>query len=173
MYKLLLVATLLIASLSAKSAVVLEGGETFTSSFTLVSDGGAFKETDFNWDVGILLNFDEPSAAATFTAYEDALGSQEVFSSPIFGLFSGNRSFLGSNQDLFSDRNGSFSITNTGSASIELVDVVISNFAGNILPSNVATATITPSPVPLPAAVWLFASALFGIILPIRRLTTS
>lgn len=172
MHKFLLTTALLLTSLAANSSVVLLSGETFSSPFTLASVGSAFKETDFNWEAGVLINFAGPSANATFTAYEDTAGAQEVFSSPIFGLFSGNRRFLGSNQDLFSDFNGSFSITNTGTNSIELVDVIVSNFAGVLLPSNVATATITPSAVPAPAAGWLLASTLLGLFGVRRRNAT-
>lgn len=163
MHKFVLATALLVTSLTANASIELLSGETYSSSFTLVSDGGAFKETDLYWDAGILVNFAGPSADATFTAYEDTAGTQEVFSSTIFNLFSGNRRFLGSNQGLFNDFNGSFRITNTGANAIELVDVIVSNFAGTALPSNVATATITPSAVPIPAAGWLLGSTLLGL----------
>ncbi len=163
MYKLLFGAMLLATSFSAQSSVTLNTGESFFSPFSLISQGDGFKETDFFWDLGAQINFAGPSAGATLTAYEDLAGTEQVFTSPFSFLFSGGRSFLGSNNALFEDLNGSFRITNTGANSIELVDVIVSNFAGDVAPSFVATATITPSAVPLPAALWLFLPALLGV----------
>lgn len=164
MHKVLFAAALFAASFSAQSSVTLHTGESFFSSFSLISQGNGFKETDFFWDLGALINFAGPSAGVTLTAYEDLAGTQQVFTSPFSILFSGGRSFLGSHETLFEDFNGSFRITNTGADSIELVDVIVSNFAGDLAPSFVATATITPSAVPLPAAVWLFLPALLGLV---------
>ncbi len=164
MYKLLFAAALFSASFSANSSVSLQTGETFFSSFSLIAQGNGFKETDFFWDLGALINFVGPSADVTLTAYEDIAGTQQVFSSAFFNLFSGSRSFSGSGDPLFEDFNGSFRITNAGANSIELVDVVVSNFAGDVAPSFVATATITPSAVPLPAAGWLLLPALLSVV---------
>ncbi len=168
MRKLFLAAALLATSFAANSAVTLNSGDAYFASFSLVSEGSAFKPTDFFWDVGALVNFVGPQADLTFTAYEDIAGTQQVFSAAFPNLFSGGPDYIGSNDDLFGDLNGSFRITNTGTNAVELVEVVVSNFAGSIEPSFVATATITPAAVPLPAAAWLLMPALAGLI-GIRR----
>tara|TARA_R110002073_G_scaffold43636_7_gene121718 strand:- start:200 stop:721 length:522 start_codon:yes stop_codon:yes gene_type:complete len=169
MRKLLLAAALLATSFAANSAVTLHSGDAYFASFSLVSDGNAFKETDLFWDVGALVNFAGPSADLTVTAYEDIAGTQQVFSGAFPSLFSGGRGYIGSNDDVFSDLSGSFRITNTGTNAVEVVEVVVSNFAGSIAPSFVATATITPSAVPLPAAAWLFVPVVAGLLRIGRR----
>lgn len=169
MLKTFLTSALLITSISAHSSIVLQSGESFSSSFNLTDDGEAFKITDFYWDAGILLNFSDTSADVTFTAYEDTAGTQQVFSGSLFEPQSGLRTYLGSPMTLFSDLDGRFTITNNGTGDIEVIDIIISNFAGNTLPSNIATATITPSAVPVPAAVWLFGSGLIGLLGISRR----
>lgn len=169
MHKLFLAAALLVTSFAANSAVTLPSGGTYFGSFSLVSQAEGFKETDFFWDVGALVNFAGPSAALTFTAYEDIAGTQAVFSADFPNLFSGGRDFIGSYDNLFVDLNGSFRITNTGTNAVEIVEVVVSNFAGSLAPSFVATQTIIPAAVPLPAAAWLFVPAVAGIFRIGRR----
>lgn len=162
MYKLILTSALLFSSFTANSSIVLSNGESFSSSFNLFSEGEAIKPTDFSWDASILTSF-SGTADVTFTAFENPDLTQSFFSSDIFGITSDVRSNLGSFDNAFADLNGSFTITNNGANDIELTDVIISNFAGSIFPSNIATVTITPSAVPVPAAVWLFASGLLGL----------
>lgn len=168
MHKLILTSVLLFCSFTANSSLILQSGESFSSSFNLISEGEAFKETDFFWDAGILTSF-TGSASVTFTAFENTNLTQSFFSSEIFGLTSGVRSNLGSFDSAFTDFDGSFTITNNGVNDVELTDIIISNFAGSVLPSNIATVTITPSAVPVPAAVWLFISGLIGLVGFARR----
>ncbi len=164
MYKSIFTAALLATSLNANSSIILNSGESFSSSFSLISVGEAFKPTDFYWDAGILMSFTSPSANVSFTAYENTDFSGEFFSSEIFAPSSTERNYLGSYASAFDDKEGSFRITNNGTAQIELFDIIISNFSGSLLPSNIATTTITPSAVPVPAAIWLFTSGIVGLV---------
>ena len=168
MHKLILTSILLFSSFTAHASLILQSGESFSSSFNLVSDGQAFKPTDFSWDASILTSF-TGSASVSFTAFENADFTQSFFTSEIFGITSGVRSNLGSFDSAFSDLNGAFTITNNGVNDVDLTDVIISNFAGTALPSNIATVTITPSAVPVPAAIWLFGSGLIGLAGIARR----
>lgn len=165
MYKTIATAVLLSANLTANASIILDAGESYFSSFTLSSDGDKFKVTDFFWDAEV--NIFNPSAfgSLTLTLYEDTLGINEVYSftnSWVTGAGATLTRVFGSNDSLFTDLNGSFTLTNTSSRgdSLTLNSVTISNFAGSILPSNVATTTITPSAVPLPAAAWLLLSGI-------------
>ena len=168
MHKLILTSALVLSSFTANASIVLQSGESFSSSFNLVSEGEAFKPTDFFWDASVLTSF-TGSASATFTAFENTDFTQSFFTSEIFGLTSGVRSDFGSFDSAFTDLNGAFTITNNGVDDIQLTDVIISNFAGTASPSNIATVTITPSAVPVPAAAWLFGSGLLGLIGVARR----
>lgn len=173
MHKLIISTALVFTSLTANASVILNGGDSFSSSFALTSEGDTFKITDFFWDAvaGVSL-ISDTSGELTLNLYEDIAGTNLVFSASTSLSHSQNTAFSaligGGNNPLFTDFDGSFTLTNTGTSQLELLDVAVSNFAGTLLPSNVATATITPSAVPLPAAAWLMISGL-GTLSLFRR----
>ena len=177
MYKLIaaiaIVFTSTLTCLNANASVILNAGESFSSAFTLNSDGDKFKVTDFFWDAEVKVFNPSAFGSLTLTLYEDTLGINQVYSSTsswVTGAGATTTSVFGSNDSLFTDFNGSFTLTNTSlrGDSLTLHDVTISNFAGTLGPSNVATTTITPSAVPLPAAAWLMLSGL-GVLGLLRR----
>ena len=171
MYKIIVATLILVTSLTANASVILNSNDSFSSSFTLSSDGGKFKDTDFFWDVFANVSLlSDTSGELTLTLYEDIAGTNQVHSSSASLFFSQlNTPFSdllgGGDNGLFADFNGSFTLENTGSSQIELFDVTISNFAGSLAPSNVATTTIVASTtvVPVPAAAWLFGSGVFAL----------
>ena len=174
MYKFITATIMLLASFVANSSIILNTGESFSSAFSLISDGAKFKETDFFWDVVANISIvTDTTAELTLTLYEDTAGTNQVLSSSDSYFFDvPNTPFSslidGGDTGLFTDFDGSFTLKNTGISQIELFEVTISNFAGILDPSNVATATIVPSAVPLPAAAWLMLSGI-GALGLIRR----
>jgi len=181
MYKTIATAFLALTSLSANAAVTLGNGESYSSAFELVSYADAAKLTDNFWEVGLGVidennqPFSAPTGApsyVTLTLYENTNFTNEVFSGT-----QNTRDWMGDygvyfwgNSSLFTDLNGSFTVSYSGDNNANLFEVVISNFAGSLAPSNVASIYIdpTPSAVPLPAAAWLMISGL-GVLGLLRR----
>jgi hypothetical protein len=154
-------------SQNSQAAVILDSGDSFSSSFNLVSDGDVFKETDLFWDVLTTTQLiDSFQGNLTITMFEnsDFTGFLQTYEDRISTF--PRTVIAGGDEAYFTDLNGSFTIQNTGSSQIILNEITIASFAGNIPPSGVAFDTITPSPVPLPAAAWLMISGLsvFGFL---------
>jgi len=180
MFKTTLLTTLLAALLSisfnANSAIILQDGETYSSDFTLSSAPDAIKFTDNFWEVivGIYDRDNDPfrlpiinPSYVTLTLFENTDFTNQVYSQTKdtrdwigdYGvLFYGTGGFSG-------DLSGSFSVSYSGGNQATLLDVSIKNYAGQAAPSYIAQTVITPtaSPVPVPAALWLFASGLIGL----------
>ncbi len=180
MFKTTLLTTLLAAllsiSINANSAIILQNGETYSSSFALNSAPEAIMFTDNFWEV-IVAIYDRENdpfrlpiinpSSVTLTLFENTNYTNQVYSQTLdtrdwiadYGvLFSGTGGFFG-------DLNGSFSVSYSGGNQATLMDIAIRNYAGQAAPSYIAQTVITPtvSPVPVPAALWLFASGLIGL----------
>lgn len=179
MKKMMLTFLLLATANLSQAAIVLNSGDTYTTAFSLQSDGDYFKLTDNYWEVIVELidsdnlPFSTPIAPSTITLdlYEDPGATSQVFSmtEDTSMWFSDYGILFAGFEGLFADHDGSLRITYNGPGSATLSGVIVSNFAGTLAPSNVATTRILPealAPVPLPAAVWLFLSgaALLGMI---------
>lgn len=171
-----LLAALLSISFNANSSIILQNGETYSSDFTLSSAPEAIKFTDNFWEV-IVAIYDKDNdpfklpiinpSSVTLTLFENTDYTNQVYSQTLdtrdwiadYGvLFSGTGTFS-------ADLNGSFSVSYSGGNQATLLDVSIRNYAGLAAPSYIAQTTIIPtaSPVPVPAALWLFASGLIGL----------
>jgi len=165
MFKNLFLAALLFTTFNSNASVVLNSGKSFSSSFFLPDNGEIFKINDFFWEVYAEMNLlSDTSGEVTLNVFENTDFSNPFFSAPTSINSPSNTVFSeligGGFSPLFSDRTGSFIITNTGTSIIELVQVHVANFAGTTGPSNVAYAKVTPSAVPLPAAGWLMLSTM-------------
>lgn len=174
MSKVFTLIALLLTSFHANSSIVLNSGESFSSSFNLVSDGERFKVTDLFWEVYAEIEvFAFTSGELTLTVFEDSSFTTEIFSSTNnLGSFAidtiNERKIGGANPFAFTDFDGSFIIENTGADPFGIHTITVANFAGSEIPSLAAFATITPAAVPLPAAGWLLISAI-GLLGTFRR----
>jgi len=169
MFKKIILAVLLLTTYHSNATVVLNSGESFSSSFFLPDEGEIFKVTDFFWEIHAQMSLlSDTSGELTVSVFENTDFSSQSFLAPSPINFSSLNTVFssliaGGDTPLFTDRTGSFIITNTGTSIIELSHIHVSNFAGNTGPTNVAYTKITPSAVPLPAAGWLMLSTL-GIL---------
>lgn len=168
---------MLLSSIGCNAALILADGESFSASFTLESNGDAFKLTDNYWDILVPIidsnnpPFSMPSANSSFitlTLFENTDFTSLLFSSTQdtsnwfsdFGLL-----FFGEN-NFFEDQDGSLRITYSGLGEASFIDnILVANFSGTEAPSNVAFASIVPEPSvqvpnPVPAPVGF---ALIGV----------
>jgi hypothetical protein len=163
-------------SFSSQAEVTLNSGESFQTSFELHADGNVFRISDYEWDVE-LMAFDSANPPGTYggtgfitvTMYENIDYTGNVFT---ITEDSGASSVFGGTFDSrFSDWSGSMRISYTGTGVLELQLVTISNNAGNIGPSFVATTSFVPvtSPVPWPPALMLFVPGLLATGLMVVR----
>ena len=170
MNKILMMIALSVAALSTNASVILSTGDSYSTSFALVSDGDAFKATDNFCDINLsFASGPIASADVHLDLFENPNATALVLSDAI--AFNNFDSFLYvGNQPFFSDHDGALTVTYTGAGSIELNEIFVANFSGTLDPSSVAFATIDPSvsQVPLPAAGWLMLSGL-GLLGFVRR----
>ena len=176
MIKTILTAALLSTSLNANSSIILQDGDSYSTSFNLASVAEGNKFTDNFWEVivGIYDRDNDPfklpvvnPSTVTLTMYENTNLTNQVYSETIDTRFwLGDYGVLFSDfNTLFTDFNGSLTVTFNGGTQATLLDITIANFAGTLTPSNIASTYINPkvSAVPVPAAVWLFGSGLLGL----------
>jgi len=158
MIKFLTILTFLLSSFYANASIVLNNGESFSSSFELQDDGEAFKITDFYWEaLAEVSRISDAPGELTMTFFNNSNQFVTPINNPINNPIT--EVLAGGFSPIFS-RSGSFTLTNTGTSQLEIFLVTIADFSGAIQPSNIAIDTITPSAVPLPAAGWLMLSTI-------------
>lgn len=176
MYKSTLAAVLLATSLTANSSIILQDGESYSSSFNLSSTANGSSLTDNYWEVVVAI-YDKDNdpfklpvitaSSVTLTLFENTDYSSQVYSQTLdtrdwiadYGVL------FGGFNTLFADLDGSFVISYNGGQQATLLDVAVRNYAGSLAPSYIAQTVINPvaSPVPVPAALWLFVSGIIGL----------
>ena len=154
MKRIILASLFAFNSTTAQASVVLQDGESFSTSFTMQSYPDIYKLTDNYWESILeLVDSSNPpyayngTGSVSLTLYENTDYTNQVFSwtedssnwLADYGIpFSGNDS-------LFSDLDGSLTVTYNGSGTAELFGIHIRNYAGSLAPSNVASASIYPT----------------------------
>lgn len=177
MYKLILSTALLLTCSATNASVILGNGDSYSSAFSLENTPNSYKLSDNFWDVtiGILDEDNSPFKAptgntsyVTLTLFENTDYTNQVFTETIDSRnwFADYGLFFGGQNGLFTDFDGSFTVTYAGPGQASFSDIQIANFAGQLGPSNVASVILYPTAtvVPLPAAAWLFGSGLIALV---------